>query len=528
MFRILVADDEDFIRRGIIAILKRNLPSETEPCFLEASDGYEAFRQTDTMPVELVITDIRMPGASGLDFIKKLRTIHPDTPVIVISGYEDFKYAQKAISLGVCSYITKPVNKQELIDLVLHIIGESQKAIRRQTESVQKNIANKEIEKELKESLFLQYFTCTECEQISTLTRKLQKMGISFHGTLFVCVCVQYNLTHPMEFLDFAIVNIFQESLASIEEFHYLGDAKTSENTLTFLISGDETSRFLSKLKQTLLIICQRLIDYYHCAIFMGVGHPIYDTLSIYRSYQTALEAANFKLFHKEYLVQLYSETHKGDALFPKQIDELTKAIRNLDKLQIAHAFHTFFTPPCTRQKLSILTEAYERFVKTFTNYLAPYEPLSKEIRTPAPLSTFFGMSMLHQEIFSCLDAYEQMKATRDAGPSNQRLLADIKLYVHEHLADALDLTAVAELFDKSPSYISLLFKKGMQKGFNEYVTEERVRLAKEYLKDCSIPINEVSLHCGYVNAKYFSVVFKKVTGETPRDYRFRCERGRG
>ena len=84
MFRILVADDEDFIRRGIIAILKRNLPSETEPCFLEASDGYEAFRQTDTMPVELVITDIRMPGASGLDFIKKLRTIHPDTPVIVI------------------------------------------------------------------------------------------------------------------------------------------------------------------------------------------------------------------------------------------------------------------------------------------------------------------------------------------------------------------------------------------------------------------------------------------------------------
>ena len=72
------------------------------------------------------------------------------------------------------------------------------------------------------------------------------------------------------------------------------------------------------------------------------------------------------------------------------------------------------------------------------------------------------------------------------------------------------------------------IFKKGMQKGFNEYVTEERVRLAKEYLKDCSIPINEVSLHCGYVNAKYFSVVFKKVTGETPRDYRFRCERGRG
>lgn len=527
MFRILVADDEDFIRRGIIAILKRNLPSEIELCFLEASDGYEAFRQTDMTPVELVITDIRMPGASGLDFIKQLRTIHPDTPVIVISGYEDFKYAQKAIQLGVRSYITKPVNKQELIDLVLHIIKESQKAIRRQSESVQKNIANKEIEKELKESLFLQYFTCAESEPSYTLMRKLQKMGVSFHATLFVCVCVQYSLTHPMEFLDFAILNIFQESLSSVEELHYLGDAKTSDNTLTLLISGDETSGFLTKLKQTLFTICQRLIEYYHCEIFMGVGHPVYDTLSIYRSYETALKAANFKIFHKEHLIQLYSETDKGEPLPPKQIDELTKAIRNLDKLQIAHAFHTFFTPPCTRQKLSILTEAYERFVKTFTNHLAPYHPLSKKISAPAAFSTFFGMSMLNQEIFSCLDAYEQMKATRDAGPSNQRLLADIKLYVHEHLADALDLTAVAELFDKSPSYISLLFKKGMQKGFNEYVTEERIRLAKEYLKDCSIPINEVSLHCGYVNAKYFSVVFKKVTGETPRDYRFRCERER-
>lgn len=525
MFRILVADDEDFIRLGIIAMLKRNLPADMEPDFIEAADGYEAYQLTEQSSMDLVITDIRMPGASGLDFIQQLRDVRPDAPVIVISGYEDFKYAQRAIQLGVKAYITKPVSKQELVDLVLHIFQESQKAALRQTESVQKNIANKAMEQELKESLFLKYFTTQDTIEMQSLIRKLQKMGISFHATLFTCVCIQYRPESPMEFLDFAIMNVVQEVLWSIENVHYLGNAKISERSLVLLISGDETSGFLTRMKSAFIDICEKLIQYYHCSIFIGIGNPVYDTLSVRKSCLSSQRAANYKIFDKDRHIQLYTELEKGELLSEYHIEKLMAAIRALDGVRIANAFRIFTVHPYTRCNMLSLIESYEKFIQIFNQHLSPYQLSREDDCAPPPLSELWSMAQLNQELFSCLEGLEQIKNTQDAGPANQRLLTDITLYIHEHLADTLDLNSIAQIFGKSPSYISFLFKKGMQEDFNEYVTKERIKLAKEYLKDCSIPINEVSSKCGYVNAKYFSVVFKKITGESPKDYRFRSGR---
>lgn len=522
MFRILVADDEDFIRLGIIAMLKRNLPADMEPDFTEAADGYEAYELVSRSSMDLVITDIRMPGASGLDFIQQLREICPAAPVIVISGYEDFKYAQRAIQLGVKSYITKPVNKQELVDLVLHIYQESQKAVLRQTESVQKSIANRAIEQELKESLFLNYFTTQDTVERQTLIRKLQKMGISFHATLFVCVCIQYQPESPMEFLDFAIRNIVQEVLCSTENVHYLGSAKVSEHCLILLISGDETAGFFPKIKTAFLGICEKLIQYYRCQVFIGIGNPVYDTLSVRKSFLNAQKAADYKIFDKDRHLQLYTELEKGQPLSDFHTEKIMTAIRSLDGIKIANAFRTFTADPYTRCNMRSFADVYDRFIQIFQQHLSSYQLPKEDGCTPPPLSMLWSMAQMNREIFSCLEGLEQIKTTQNAGPANQRLLTEITLYIHEHLSDPLDLNSVARIFDKSPSYISFLFKKGMQEGFNEYVTKERIKLAKEYLKDCSIPINEVSIRCGYINAKYFSVVFKKVTGESPKDYRFR------
>ena len=525
MFRILVADDEDFIRLGIIAMLKRNLPSDMEPKFTEASDGYEAYQIASQSSMDLVITDIRMPGASGLDFIQQLRDICPSAPVIVISGYEDFKYAQRAIQLGVKSYITKPINKQELIDLVLHIFQESQKAALRQTESVQKNIANKAIEQELKESLFLKYFTMQDREEIQALIRKLQKMGVSFHATLFTCVCIQYQSKSPMEFLNFAILNVTQEVLCSLENVHYLGSARTSEHSLVLMISGEETAGFLPRIKFAFSGICEKLIQYYHCDLFIGIGNPVYDTLSVRKSYLNARRAADYKIFDKDRHLQLYSELEKGRPLPEDRAEKIMAAIRTMNGIQIANAFRIFTADPYTRCNMLSFAECYDKFIQVFHQHLAPYQPPEETECVPSSLSGMWSIAQMNQEIFSCLDGLEQIKNTQNAGPANQRLLTEITLYIHEHLTDTLDLNVISQIFDKSPSYISFLFKKGMQEGFNEYVTKERIKLAKEYLKDCSIPINEVSTKCGYVNAKYFSVVFKKVTGESPKDYRFRASK---
>ena len=116
MFKLLIADDEQFIRKGIISILKKNLTEEIQ-C-IEAANGQDALMKAREMALNLIITDISMPGCDGLEFIRQLREENKMIPIVILSGYDNFEYAQKAIRLGVKEYIMKPIKKQEFITLI--------------------------------------------------------------------------------------------------------------------------------------------------------------------------------------------------------------------------------------------------------------------------------------------------------------------------------------------------------------------------------------------------------------------------
>ena len=108
MFKLVVVDDEEIVRQGL-----RNAVNWSEfniQIMGEAEDGLEAFNLIKESKPEIVITDIVMPFMNGFELIKKVKEINPDTQFIIISGYEDFSYAQEAIKAGVVGYILKPTN----------------------------------------------------------------------------------------------------------------------------------------------------------------------------------------------------------------------------------------------------------------------------------------------------------------------------------------------------------------------------------------------------------------------------------
>ena len=126
MFKILIADDERFIRKGIIAILKRGLEEEIQ--FVEAGNGIEAIDLAQKEHFHLVISDISMPGSSGLEFIKALKDSGQTATVIILSGYENFEYAREAVRLGVREYVMKPVKKPEFLELVRTCLEETRQS----------------------------------------------------------------------------------------------------------------------------------------------------------------------------------------------------------------------------------------------------------------------------------------------------------------------------------------------------------------------------------------------------------------
>ena len=116
MIRTVIADDERVIRNGLKKMLEvSDLPLNiAEP----AANGQEALETIKKFLPQILLMDINMPGIKGLDVIEMVKPYIPDSKVIIISGHDDFKYAQRALQLGAFDYLLKPINKKQLIDVI--------------------------------------------------------------------------------------------------------------------------------------------------------------------------------------------------------------------------------------------------------------------------------------------------------------------------------------------------------------------------------------------------------------------------
>jgi YesN/AraC family two-component response regulator len=117
MFKVIVIDDEQLIRSGLKTIIDWNaLGFEVTD---DAAHGQEGFEKISKGHFDVAVVDIKMPVLDGLSMIEKLKTLGCSCQFILLTAYGDFKSAQQAIELGVCSYLLKPVVKKELIQKLL-------------------------------------------------------------------------------------------------------------------------------------------------------------------------------------------------------------------------------------------------------------------------------------------------------------------------------------------------------------------------------------------------------------------------
>lgn len=521
MYKLLIAEDEDHLRGLIVNQIDWHAIGFDVRA---ARDGKEAFEIAKEFRPDALLTDIRMPLIDGLQLIELIKADNPYIMAVVLSGHDEFTYAQRSLYLGVVEYLLKPIRPSALKDTM-------EKLRRRLDDEAEQRAEMENIRLQLEESrpLLRQQYLRTILQEYSSdelIKKQFDYLGIDLDGSVFtVAMLSRLTLESPADefFMRFAIQNLLVKQFSDMRVAFTVDDSGRQ----IILCAADDDSDMHKSIKSALESCMALIKDQFSIASTGAIGSDVYKLSELGKSYTSALAALDRMVLMGEGRVfdsedcfisesnPLGSNFHDASALITKLPYE------NVDTLKAG--FDAFFTGFSTRRITDItnIRIILVDLINDCQKLLLEYDPDC----------TIDGS--IYHELFS-LGTLPEMKAVV------QKYVFDVKSQVDDmhkqiqqdmiHLAcdfiaknycDAeLSLSSTAKSLFVSPSYLSNLFKRRCNMNFVDYVTKMRMDKACELLTASEYKTYEIASLVGYSNAQYFSTCFKKYTGMTPSEWR--------
>lgn len=507
LHKVVIIDDEHFVRKGIIALV--DWAKIDYQVVGEADNGEDAIALILKEEPDVVLTDIRMPVYDGLELIKRIKERAKDLPkFIIVSGYDDFKYAQKAVRLGVSDFILKPVNKTELEETLTKLSSQIYE------ERMEQQTNQAFINHSIFQRIIIERKEPTH-KDLSTITKAIEKPNryllIDVRGTSTDTV-MDEKIQHAVsEFIgddDLFIHPIDREGYGIVLEQRHL---PKNENEISWFFD-----HFKSMLEQA---IDQKIF------VFSGVKEE--GLSGIITSYETAKKASNYRylvsddqpLIFDKHINEKISDTH----MFPPTLmQRMIEQVEENNASQIESLIDEWATY-IQSQALSI--EQVRLFLLQLDKTIE--DALRKASDNEAELEKPFGDILMHKmtlnELRSELKEYLVQQADKLSSFNKAKYNGDIykvKRYIDRHYHENLTLKKMANKFFMNPVYLGQLFKKTYGIYFKDYLLSIRIEKAKEILRQTDLRVYEVAEEVGFGSSDYFVTQFEKIEGYTPSRYR--------
>lgn len=530
VYKILVVDDEPIHRRSLAEMIKELRPTYE---VFEAKNGKEAIDFIKVIPMDIVITDIKMPIMDGLAFMESLGKALEKTKVIILSGFAYFEYAQKALRLGAFDFVLKPVNEEKVDEVIKKV----EDKLKQEKIEIQER---ENIESRLKDTLpiYLRHLLNSWLdEELTPLKLKeIQKMlPLTGRGLVIVTQIYKYKelkkkySNDEMNEIKLNIEFWIKEALNNIGSSTSFFLENVEENMVTILCPENNTanlqSAYLSKIKEFI----NNIKTSYEIDIAVGTGNEYEDIFNkVKNSYKEAELALQYKFFLEKEVV-LYSEINKNlnKVYYVKNSDEdkLIEMIQNINKETAVKSIEEIFN--------NLLSKGYPSPVKMkeiashlLLNIVKKIHALIQENEYSMLLETSsFSINecetylQLKQIIYEFLNLIID-KIETNKNKKNEKIILKCKDYIETRYAEDITLDSVAEIFSFNSNYFSTFFKTNTGKSFSEYLIETRMNKAKELLVTKEIKVYEVAHMVGYRDVKYFNRAFKKQFGMSPDNFR--------
>jgi len=514
MYKALVVDDEQMIRNGI-----RNLiPWEQigiDRVFTAAS-GNEALPIIQKERPEIMLTDICMAEMDGLTLIEHVNQINPGTKIIVLTGYDNFEYAQRCCKMSVQDLILKPVDEIYLTNVIKNQVTaleddrrhlHNQKMMSRvqgiaeqiKIDKTMRDLLHGRVRVQDLDPFYREYHYHEDQAMQVAIVLPISKNNRKWEG-------------HD-DLLSISVKNM------CIERFDYLNQGITFQDDDGRIIivifnssSFDETIERVERLKN----LMEEELDVDPKVV---LGSPVKGFAKMSASYNDALYLLKNSDGMHEKIIQPYGTEQRlkvFDELFQKLNKAMSISIGQPDAMIEAYA--TFERATVTYSLSNSLVRRY-CFKMASSVYLSYLEATDKNLdnRITSLLNSLLN-SNAEDTLKITKDFIEQLTSQDDE--NMHELISAAKRYINDNLSGNLSVSSIAESLYITPNYFSRLFKKETGEGCNDYIIRKRMSKAKSLLETTNIKTGKIAIMVGYCDINYFSLAFKKNTGMSPTEYR--------
>lgn len=497
VFSLMIVDDEPAIRNGIYnAVAWETL--NLDVTHLE-QDSVNALSIIEEEKTDIVITDLMMPRMNGLELIRKVREKGINTRFIILTGYDDFKFAKEAIKLNVEDFLLKPLSRTELITTLTKTISK--------------------IAKEKKESL--------EHEKLSSSAKTL---------VLNRLINGEYNfIRQNLIDLNLNILNLFPLTVIVIDNH----DEKNTLPKPNCILKG-RNEIFTYDINYEIIISSDtdKSINHYAKALEeqirqnklktkIGIGVQVESFGQLQQSFQSALLALSYKIYSSDKII--YSQniivndkpTFGSDDIDTQELIRLICAGSNSDVYLWTDNFFSRLiytkTPPPSYVKgmcIFLLTDLKNRLMKD--------RYISSSFFPQMDYSIINSLSSLEEIKQWVKDLFIEIKEKTipNSEMANDPIIYKARKLVEDSISYQISAQEVADKLDMNLTYFSTYFKQKTGETFTSYVAKLRNQFAKSLLSDPLLQVDEIAESLGYTDYRSFCRSFKKANGITPTEYR--------
>ena len=522
MYNVLITDDEQIVIDSLKFIMNKDFPDQIK--VFSALSGTEAIEIATKEKIDIVFMDIHMSGINGLETVSCILRLKPETVIIMLSAYDRFQYAQEAINIGAFKYITKPVNRNLVVQTVREAMNQvdkqrgqfsSDQELHKKLDLISPMVESDFIyscifsnEKNTDVSTFFEYFNITEthwcfcCLELPGITAENQFKAYSNLRTLLNAHCkcligsfmsnrlvIFFPIAVPEEIapeeamknevnraFNLIAINISQKVRAGVSIVQQTTEqmSQSYNQALEALNRSDKDGGivFYSPNGETNQIqienFCERILGR------LGIG-----------------DGAGVKFLTGEYINALFNS---GAPL---------NKIKNLMFELLIRARDTTNNLSNTLQKTSYVNEVFDSIFEFFSNCDERNQ-----------LEDF-----VQQRLFECASHVTKIR-TKKENP----VIKKVAQYVQDNLEQDLSLDVVAQKVNMSSFYLSKLFKEETGETFINYVTDRRLEKSCKLLKETEKSVKEITADVGYNDQNYFSKLFKNKYGLSPTEFRNNAE----